>query len=636
MSYNVLVEVLTERNELPLQSANDYRQYRVRSTKKLARTRKILGVQKRSSKGGASNSSTEPRHRIPFKEPALDDVQNNPELIKVLVCLAERSWAHAMETRSVLDTNFSSTKKSHVRTKLTKACKYIDAAVSLVREITKTDKLSGFGTFQILQLEAYASLIHGALFFQTKNYEKCIKNYSLARISLEAISGFDSSTSIIKDDIDEIISTVIDPSIIFAQYRLTKIRPLSASGVSIKTVQKMTDHPAVKIISQINPSLLDSSLSEGSAGSRLENIIWRKYDVSIQDRELAAFLYKTVTKDNSLEVELKGAQNNKSIEKSLELFDEILQSWQDSREMVKTNIDRLESSGGSSNDQEIQDQYVISTYIGYHMLLRRIQRDVLLLKRVDSRIFASLNNDTKKGNKISTKGFEKMNEIVRLYDTILQSTRELTDLPGIHTDKKLSDSLQSLDIFYKAERLNLLAKAYRLSSHYPESLALYGKSLELLLSAPQEISVEFPFGILDQSKFHKVLTDTNLTTLQLRAQLTIRGNINVKDPNFMEIDGPEVNAKAAVIDNLEQYGISNFGSEKAVAENLVSFDTSLEPVFSKPVFFDVAYNFISQFDYARIGSSESVSDSSIQDSDSSGVPEEKKKSGGFLRGLLGR
>lgn len=627
MVYNLLLDVLTERNQLPLQTASDYRQYRVRATRRLARTKKDLGVQKRPVKGGP-RGPLESRRRVPFKPPTLEDTQENPELVRVLVSLAERSWAHAMETRSVLETNFSSSKKTHVRSKLSKACKYIDFATTLVRQISQSDD-SYFGTLQVLQLEAYSLLLHGALAFQTNNYEKCITSYSLARVSLEAFSGSEISTPAIKDNIEDLISTIVDPSLTFAHYRLTKIRPLSASGVAVKAAQQAKTHPVIPIIEKIDASLLDLSLAEGSAASRLDTVSWRKYEASIQDKELAASLFKTVSKDKDLESEINTQNGKLNVESSLALFDNILQSWQNSRDMVKANIERLESFGGSSSDKEVQDQYVVSTYVGYHLLLRRIQRDVLLLKRADSRISASLNNDSKKGKKTSTKTFEKMKEIVRLYDTILQSTSELRDLRGVHTDNELSASLQSLDSFYKAERLNLLARAYHLVSRFEESLALYGKSLALLSSASQSLSVDFA-GILDQSKFQRVLAETNSKTLQLRAQLTIRPPLGAHNADAMDIDGEEQKGKkTAVVDNLQQYALSTLGSAEEVAKNLVNLNATLQPVFSKPVFFDVAYNFLNQ-------PAPSTDSSVSTEEPTAASSKDKKKSGGFLRGLLGR
>lgn len=618
-SLQPVIEILNDRSELPLQSATDYRQYRVRATRKLARTRKSLGLQKKPPK---KNQSAEPRHRLPFEAPSIDQLEKDKSVISVLVCLAERSWAHAMETSAVLDTNFSTNKKSHVRSKLFKACKYIDTATKLVEESPKL-----FDENEIFQLETYSLLLHGNLSFQTKRYERCINQYSIVRVALDTISSLPDTDASTRSSIQELILTVIDPSIVYSYYRINEVRPLSASSLAIKTASQ-SDSKVSNIVKKINPAAIKPS--EESDSSILDKIQWRSYTADVEDKELGLLLSKTITADKEIDSTKISLQSAK-IESSLSIFDDVLQSWQDSRDLVKNNIERLESS--SSASQTIQTQYIISTFIEYNMLLRRIQRDVLLLKNVESRFNKLTNNTKTKVN--NTKLFEKMQEVVRLYDTIIQSTSELLDLPGIHTDSELQSALQTLDSYYKSERLNALANAYKIASKLPESLALYASSLQTLQTSPMSVSIEFPPNVLDKSKFENAVISTKISVLQLRSVLTIRDN-GEKHGNLsdrMDVDGVEpinVGSKA-VVDNLSKYSLNALGSANEVAENLISINTEILPVIAKPVFFDIAYNFIGKnTDNASVSST-----SATTSSESSNNSNNKKKSGGFLSGLWG-
>lgn len=651
---DILVQILTERSEFPLQSATDYRQYRVRVSRQLSRTRKALGVQTKPGRAGkgptAAEKSTEPRHRIPFVPPTSSDVESKPELLRVLVCLAERSWASAMETNSVLDTNYSKSKKAHVRSKLAKAVKYIDTATFINHQIAdSTGNKEFFTPTQQLQLETYSLLLHGALAFQTKNFKKCVTDYSLARIALESFAST-SNDSVIKDNVQDLISTVIDPSLVYAHYRLYKVRPLSTASLAVKVAKDAWESPVIDSIKKIDPAALDASLAEASANNRLDVIKWRSREAAIEDRELAATLFKAVSQDEKLDKELESSRSknssSSSVDASMSLFDTVLQAWQDAHDMVRANIDRLESSGKATHDQQVQDQYVVATYVGYHMLLRRIQRDTILLDRVESKIAST---------KLS---LEKTQEVVRLYDTVLQSTNQLINLSGVHTDQQLAASLAALDAFYKAKRLLVLGAAYKHAHQLPEAFALYNKaSQSLQTAAPGKIEAELPYGILDDKRYRQEVAEAKAKALQLRAQLTLgKSSKPSKDSDSMDVDEEDDDSNtgkvaaslpSAVVDNLDQYALS-VQSAQQVSENLVSLRAEQKAAFAKPVFFDIAFNYIGQEAQDSVPQSSAASATSMASTpshqekagssesyDNNEEPVEEKKKGGFFK-LWGR
>lgn len=640
---NILVQILTDRSQFPLQSATDYRQYRVRVSRQLFRTRKALGVQTNPRKGSVDKSSNQ-KNRLPFVPPASQDVKAKPELLKVLVCLAERSWASAMETMSVLDTNFSKSKKAHVRSKLAKAVKYIDATTGIYHQISSTSDSDDtyFGARQQLQLETYSLLLHGALAFQTKNFQKAITNYSLARVALESFSGT-CDDSIVKDNIQDLISTVIDPSLVYSHYRLYKVRPLSAASLAVKVAKESWESPVIDYITKVDPAALDSSLAEASANNRLDVIKWRSHEAAIEDKELAATLFKSVSKDSALDKELSASRSSNKplsssfVDASMSLFDDVLQAWQDAHDMVRNNIDRLESSGKASHDQQVQDQYVVATYVGYHMLLRRIQRDSILLKRVESKTSAK----SFASNKLS---LDKTQEVVRFYDTILQSTNQLVNLSGVHSDKQLSTSLNALNAYYKAKRLLLLGSTYKQAGQLAEAFALYHKASQTLQDASQKIEVSFPYGVLDDEMYKTETAEAETKTLQLRAQLTLYQSAHSNQQgDKMDIDESEQDDSSVkhkslktmtscVVDNLDKYALALQAVDQ-VAKNLVLLNDDQKVPFVKPVFFDIAFNYIGKSlttegaveqEEEKAEASDSFENTKTQE------PEEKKK-GGFFR-----
>ncbi|KAF5120503.1 hypothetical protein DV495_002257 [Geotrichum candidum] len=597
-----LEEIVLARNELPLQWADDYRHYRIRTTRKLARLRKSFNLLQRPVKGKKPQRSG--------KAISLEDVKKNAEVLKVYLTLAERAWAEALRTTTLQESTTTvegSHKKDHIRSKLAKAATYAARAVKLAEEV------DGFDDASKLELYAYSALISGHHDFVNHRWKSCIKNYSVARASLFTIAN-KTTTPGIKEQLLDVISTIVDEHITYSVFQLEKVRPLRVDNIAKKAALDQNDtHPAIAIIQKIDPSVLSIESLNPSENNRLEVVTWRKHTAKITDDDVAAALFDTVKKDSELEAKVNSTE---SAGASISLFDGVLQSWQDTQDLVKDNIKRYESSN-SSHDQSIQDQYIISTFAGYSLLLRRIQRDTILLSQLDT---------TKKkeqtDGKINRKVFDKSHDLVRIYDTILQSTNQLLELPGIYNDEELLQSLTSLDSYYKAKRIDLIGQTYFLAGENKEALALYQKALGILTSLPKlDALVEFPQGVLSKEQLNAAISRINIRTVQLQAVLTAE-KIKLDNTSNASTDIP------AVVDSIKTYP-SNLTVDE-IAKNLVKFDQKLEPVFVKPVFFDIAFNYV---DYDNDSKSSVLSRDTATASESSDTKGSKR---GFLKGLWGR
>lgn len=597
-----LEEIVLARNELPLQWADDYRQYRIRTTRKLARLRKSFNLHQRPVKGKKPQRSG--------KAITLEDVKKNAGVLKIYLTLAERAWAEALRTTTLQESRAAvegSNTNDHIRSKLAKAVKYANLAVKLAEKFDSFDEISK------LEMYAYTALISGHHDFVIHRWKSCIKNYSVARVSLLTIAN-KTSTPGLKEQLLDIISTIVDEHITYSVFQLEKVRPLRVDNIAKKAALNQSDsHPAIALVQKLDSSVISTESLNTSGNNRLEVVTWRKHTAKIMDDDVSAVLFETVKKDSELEAKINSTE---SIAASINLFDSVLESWQDAQDLVKDNIKRYESLN-SNHDQSIQDQYVVLTFTGYSLLLRRIQRDTILLSQVDT---TKKNKQT--DGKISRMTFVKSQDLVRIYDTILQSTKQLLELPGIYNDEELLQSLTTLDFYYKAKRVELIGQTYFLAGENKQALALYQKAYELLTSLPKlDTLTEFPQGVLSKEQLDAAVSHINTRTIQLQAVLTAEQLKLERNANaFSEI--------TAVIDSINTYPSSLTVDE--ITKNLVKFDHNLEPIFVKPVFFDIAFNYI---DYDTGSKSSVMSRDSEAASESSDVKGGKR---GFLKGLWGR
>lgn len=608
-----LEEIVSARNELPLQWAEDFRSYRVRTTRKLARLRKSHGLAQRPAKKtsaastDATNGGRSKRVQRPGKTITEEDVLKNTSVVRVLLAQAERAWAEAMRFRSGITAENQN--KDHVRSKLAKAVAYANQAAELLEVAAKEGSISDIS---LLEIYAYAGLIKGYHAYETHRWKNCVDFYSVTRVALLALTS-KAESSDIKELYQDIVSTVVDEHLIFSIYQLEKVRPLRVNNIATKAALE-SNHPAIPLFKKLDPSVLSTDALSASENNRLDTVTWRKHSAQITDGDVASALFETVQADSSLESKIK---ESSSLSASVGLFDEVLESWQDTQDLVKANIKRSESSLSSLHDKSIQDQYIVATFTSYSLLLRRIQRDTLLLRQLTSGSHTK-NKTKQKDGRISRKVFEKSHDLIRIHETILQSTNQLLELNGVHNDFELLESLTVLDTFYKASRTELIAHAQLLAGNYKESLALYHKACTSLAKvADSNLAVTFPAGVLDKSMLQTAVENLQTRVSQLQAVLTSEGLKKSASP---------AGKPSAVVDSLRTYPSTMTAAE--ISNNLVDFNKSLEPLFVKPVFFDIAFNFIS---YGGSPSSAGSASSSETTSETSGG--EKK---GFLKGLWGR
>lgn len=574
-----LEEILSLRSSgIQLQSATDYRGYRHRATKQLARSRRKLKIQVRPTKG--SKNSWKP------KEVSTEEVTNDPQYGDVLVYSAERSWANAMEGKSIIETNTGSlsSKKKHVVSKLAKAYKYTSQIVAALN----SGEASFYSANTQLELYGYHAMIEGALRFEQHNWPKTIKAYSIARVILDILQ---QQSEFMKDS----ISATVDPALSFAIYQSERSRSADIPTLAKETVSKL-DQPVVKLIKEVDPTALEYSTSSLNPSARLGEINWRGHSAKVGDPDLASCIITARENDEQLE---------KSGKKKVTAFDDVLQGWQEALDMVRENIEEIEASPekASSHDTNTQQQYIILTYISYNLLFRRVERDMLLI------------NDLQSGTaRTVKKKLEKNRDIIRIYDTILQSTSQLVSLPGVNQDDDLLSSLETMDFYFKIQRTCLIALSYGVSGDRTTSLALFNHAQKQYASNISSITVDLPNSLVTQAHVEKSMD-------QLKQDISRAHGLAVlaKESENQSIDSnPD-----AVADSLLSYPK---GTSETVLNNLVNFTPALKPAPVKPAFFDIAFNFIDYNDEDK---------AAVQQSEEA-PSESKKKSGGFLGSLLGR
>lgn len=524
-----------------LLSAQDYKNYHHKATARLARTKRALKIQQRPGpKAPKAKTITE------------DDVAKNPEFAAVPLLYAERAWAAAMETKAVLDTNGSAAKRRHMVSKLNKAFKHAALAASLaaVSDIPKEHKL---------QMWAYRYLIEGSLRFEQHAWAKAVHAYSAARVLLSALVTIGTDT--IKELVGEILSLQVDPSLSYAVYRSQQSRSADIPTFAKQTFDKAC--PAGELVTELSPRSVQLD-SAGDPCAELGQIAWRHHRAATSDPDLAYAILQARKADASLDDAAPTADS--STTDRIGQFDTVLQAWQDAADVAKSVVERLEAQSRGSHDKATQETYIVSTYINFNLLMRRVHRDRGLLAD---------------GSDLRT-----LQDNARILDRVLQSCDELESLPGVHNDDSLYDSLQAVSGYFRARRAGMIARAHALVGNKKAALALWNSANTHINSAKKLTPGDVLESVLTVSELDKAASDVQSNLARIHGLYALDHILEAEAGN-----GP----KPAVAEALDVYPV---GSPDDVVSRLVNLNPQLRPVPVKPVFYDIAFNYISYGDAA--------------------------------------
>ena len=70
----------------------------------------------------------------------------------------------------------------------------------------------------------------------------------------------------------------------------------------------------------------------------------------------------------------------------------------------------------------------------------------------------------------------KPNDLVRLYETIIQNLNELPQLAGLEEDVEFAQEIEAKVVYFKAWRCCYIAQAFLLAQKWPEAMALFERA----------------------------------------------------------------------------------------------------------------------------------------------------------------
>ncbi|KAI1881193.1 hypothetical protein JX265_000019 [Neoarthrinium moseri] len=580
--------VVAARNQALLYG--DYSTYHRQLGKKLLSCRKKLGISIKSR--GKYNKKGDYREILP------DQISENHAWLHLLLLTAERAWSHAMELKALHSTDtqgITGRTRSHIISRLDKAAKVAERLVELLAD----QAASGASPTDGLEAKAYAALIRGAERFEKQSWEPCLRSYSTARVIYIALSTV-QNPDIAKD----LLSETIDPSIRYAAYQLKIPRTQAIPTIAKKAFP--SDSSLVDQIDKIDPSLLketgaDAQKGQADAPNAPQSINWRSREVKIEDASIAVALASTEAAVAQLKEKLASPEVTLPKEMAA-AYDGVLIASQDAADATKHAIDELKEEGVSQNDSRVQSLQITRTAVNYQMISWRIGRNRVLSGNHDGALLDSAPNTTRKAKKESEqehgskrpkseapgRKIARLKEKVVLYDATLQSLDSIKELPGVAADEDLQEQLDATYKYFHALKCLSIARSHSLAENSVNALALtrhaFNESQKSAAFFSKQMSTSIdgaPLNIEIRDTDIEFLTNLLKGELQRCRALVEIDNLRAKK------DSSGIKSTAPLVQRLYEYP-----TEGADLENLVTYPPKLEPIPVKPLFFDVAWNYI--------------------------------------------
>ncbi|PHH76773.1 hypothetical protein CDD80_1223 [Ophiocordyceps camponoti-rufipedis] len=559
----------------------DYATYHSQLAKRLLNSRKKLGI--------ATRNRGKFHNRDP---PTADLVAANQEYVHLLLLTSERAWAQAMsfKTAHAPGKKIPRRSRSHIVSRLQRA---VGAAQKLAEILSSAAPVR-----DVLEAKAYAALLQGAMQFEKRAWQPCLQSYAVARSSYTALAAT-GNAELFKD----LLSETIDPYIRYAAYQLKTPRTVPIPAIVAKAFP-WNDTALVDAINQVDSTVLAGAKAASGSDSSVaqdntpKTLTWRSRQVQIEDAQISQAWASVLAAKSRLADDLARATDWEP-RKVAAAYDELLTATQDAVDAAKQAIDELKAEGVAQSDTRMQSLLIARTAVNYEMISWRIGRNRVLTGPQDGapdehddaarrRKSKAAPSDAKKHRPLPlSKNLARLREKVALYDGTLQSLQSIKDLPGVAADELLAAKLSALENYFQSLRHLSVARSHSLAGNFANALALLNRATTLRNAAASiptsSQTTALPLGL-------DVAADSlaSLATLlhgELHRHRALVHITSLRESNHANKPSPPANPP--LIDRLHECPIQGVD-----LDNLVDFPPTMHLVPLKPIFLDVAWNYI--------------------------------------------
>ncbi|KAL9025393.1 MAG: hypothetical protein Q9196_005773, partial [Gyalolechia fulgens] len=478
-----------------------------------------------------------------------------------------------------------------------KASNYATLLVTLLQEKEKC----GASTESVLEARAYRQSLRGSIAFEKGDWERCLQSYSETRLLYTALAQAKGSSAGQEDLFKDLLSNTVDASLRYAAYQLKLPRTMSIEAIVARYVPRENNTFVTEALKS-NADLLQESgaaarMSMTGSADAPKTINWRSRTVKLEDASTAQALASLSVAEANL-VSFLAANPDTDRRAKAAAFDDVLLPSQDAVDATKTAIDELTAEGIPQGDPRMQSLQITRTAVNYNLVEWRVGRNRVLCGQQDGAVFED--ETVKKPKKLGADGesrevqeeslsrkLNRLKERVVLYESTLQSLESVKELPGVLADETLMNELEVKKAYFSSLRCLAIARSHMLQGNTRNSLALLSRALDLSSQASSPSSPS-KSGTAALSKLEVTSAQADsLKGLLERSVLQYRALVELEDLNSAASQNRPSFNPSPMVERLDEYP-----PEGVDLTNLVTYPPKIQPIPVKPIFLDVAWNYI--------------------------------------------
>ncbi|XP_019154208.1 PREDICTED: signal recognition particle subunit SRP68-like [Ipomoea nil] len=488
--------------------------------------------------------------------------------LHLVVYTAERAWSHAMEKKTLPD-GPNARQRSYLIGRLRKAVRW----ATLFQELCaiKGDSKTS------LEAEAYAAYMKGNLLFeQDKNWDVALKCFRSARAVYEQLGKYgDLENQVLCCEYVE----QLEPSI---RYCLHKIGESNLQTSELVHIGEM-EGPALDLFK----AKLEAAMAEARTqqAASMTEFTWLGHRFPISNAKTRV----SILKAQELERDIHGpAGDSLPAEKRLVVFDKIFAAYHEARSSIRSDLVT------AANSENVKDELSgLDKAIGAILGQRTIERNQLLVSIAKSKL-----------NKVRDDKNEKVTkpeELVRLYDLLLQNTSDLSDLVSSGRDRKpeevaFAEECELKSMVFRAQRCFYLAKSYSSAGKRTEAYALFSLARSLADASLKKLhSVDISDQVIVNEL--KVLSNESRSNSCIEHARGIMEEEKVpenlsKKISDISLSGSHKKLEKFLMEKLDSYESGVGDSNTKVAPRIQVFPPPFQAIPRNPIVLDLAYNLI--------------------------------------------
>ncbi|XP_069808817.1 signal recognition particle subunit SRP68 [Dendropsophus ebraccatus] len=537
-----ILQIIKESQQQHGMRHGDFQRYRGYCSRRLRRLRKTL-----SFKMGN-------RHKFTGKKVTVDMLSDNRYLLLILMD-AERAWSYAMQLK--MEANTEPRKRFHLLSRLRKAVKHGEE----LERLCESDRVDAKTK---LEAQAYSAYLNGMLQFEQQQWQEAMKAFNKCKTIYEKLaSAFTEEQAVLYNQrVDE-----ISPNIRYCAYNIG-----DKTAINELMQMRLRGGGAEGLLAEKLETLISQTRAKQAA--TMSEVEWRGRTIPVKIDKVRIFLLGLA----DTEAAISQAEDEEAKER---LFESVLSECRDAIQSVREELKTEQRQRDTVMDGEmgkVSTLQYLHSYLSYIKLSTAIQRNESMASALQKALLHQPHAEE------DGKRTPRPQDLIRLYDIILQNLAELTQLPGMEEDQSFQKEIVLKTLVYKAYRCFFIAQSYVLVKKWSEALVLYDRVLKYAKEVQAQTGTK-KSNFKDLPDVQELIKQVNAEKYSLQAAAILDTTDTTE-----EVSLSQTKENRPLLERLDNFCLDPSLVTKHAC--LVPFPPDFHPIPCKPLFFDLALNHV--------------------------------------------